>query len=186
MPIERFEWDRRLLSARKEVLAKRFGMTVEELESYMADFFCDAVDVVEKDQCVAFIDREGKVEKIYEMPVMEIKRNKPSSITDLLGLVLDKENEKYGRISKLVSYDWEHGNFSVRFSDRSESFFPDSRTDKFAIYYRKPWFMNRHGNPTYRLFAKNFIDVSGDLDRLKEDYIKLFDEPLPSPEFFSL
>lgn len=190
LPLDAFEWEKRLMSGEKAKWAGILGMHSEEFESFLFNFFKDSISAISKGSAVAFVDYTRKIKNLYNIPIewdklpVEMKQNLPKQLTcvsNFLGLITDKNDKMYGRVCRINSHDWrESGNYFVTFADNSHRTYKDESM-QFQKFYRKPFFLNPSTFPTFEKFLLTFQNLGGNLEQLIKDYQSLFQEELPKP-----
>ena len=144
-------------------------------------------------------DHDKKMEEFEaERKRLEEKRRKEeeqreresTNVKDIVILVTDKKEARYGQIAKLRAHDFtEYGMYHVKFKDGEFAKYPDGlcvgdKPSPVRKFYRgkdkvKEAEWKKHNNTIANLKA-TFLELDvGSIERLKSDYRELFGEELP-------
>ena len=106
--------------------------------------------------------------------------NPNTSVEDLVVLVIDPANTRYGQIGKLCWHDWiEYGNYIVQFSNGKEEIFPDGlckddSPSSVRLFYRHndtegQKFDEKDAGPVSLLRTFNELEIKGDIYSMYRD-----------------
>ena len=108
-------------------------------------------------------------------------------IDNLVVLVTDKNDERFGQIGKLLMHDWkEYGIYWVEFKDGKTKDYPDgweTGIKPVRTFYRINYERREHYEKqdcALTAFKNTYLGLKvGDIEKLKQEYKELFKEELP-------
>lgn len=131
------------------------------------------------------VDTEEREERKDERKQKEEKPElhdigKRTHVSDIVVLVIDEYDPRYGQIGRLWWDDSEYGTYGVKFKDGGS----EEYSDGIERFYRgkdkekeKGW---EQYNRTIKDLKATFLELDvGSIERLKKDYKELFGEELP-------
>ncbi|HLC31998.1 MAG TPA: hypothetical protein VJK51_05010 [Candidatus Nanoarchaeia archaeon] len=182
MPLSEDDWRKMFEPQTEQRLGEAYGMTQQELHSYMLSIFSRVHENLGRGDCLCIGNVHRGIVRIVNLPVQkEIKWQesyKGFQWNEFLLLMVATTHKYANRILRCDRHDWDSGNMDIQTPAGERESMHDTQIT-YEKYFRKPRLLNPSGNPTYEAFRHRFEELKGDEQQLARDYETLFNEPLP-------